>query len=66
MKHAKTISTYGKTQKIPQQLKDMNVNVRQIDNGYLVHHSGIHKGKHIEKTHFSRTNPIRNSITKGL
>lgn len=40
-------------------LKNMNVSISQIENGYLVHHSGEHKGKYVSKTIYSPTNPVK-------
>lgn len=40
-------------------MKNMSVSVSQIENGYLVHHSGEHKGKYVSKTTYSPENPLQ-------
>jgi len=43
---------------MPEPSKVMNVNVKKIENGYLIHHSGMRGDKYVEKTYHSPTNPL--------
>ena len=58
----KTQPTYIKSKPMrgamPEPSKTMNVNIKKIENGYLVHHSGMQGSKYVEKTYHSPINPI--------
>lgn len=43
---------------MPEPSKTMNVNIKKIENGYLVQHSGMQGKKYVEKTYHSPTNPV--------